>query len=81
MSWKKRDDLSEFGDRLRRLMADKSLHEVATAFYSSGTGRREQKIKVNVDQEEHYYNNDGVTITFKYEFDRGPGYEFYQDTE
>lgn len=55
--------------------------EGKTAFYSSGTGRREQKIKVNVDQEEHYYNNDGVTITFKYEFDRGPGYEFYKETE
>lgn len=36
MSWKTRDDLSDFGDRLRRLMVDKSLHEVATAFYSSG---------------------------------------------
>ena len=33
MSWKKRNDLSDFGERLRRLMADKSLHEVATDFF------------------------------------------------
>ncbi len=36
MSWKKRTDLSAFGERLRHLMADKSLHEVATDFYDNG---------------------------------------------
>lgn len=36
MSWKKRDDLSDFGERLRGLMAGKSLHEVASDLYNSG---------------------------------------------
>ena len=54
MSWKKRDDLSAFGDRLRRLMAEKSLHEVATAFYNTGlikvTPRNSKKERTAFDK-------------------------------
>ena len=49
--------------------------------YKAGGMTREQKIKVSLDKEETFITDDGQTITFKYEFDRGPGYEFYKETE
>ncbi len=49
--------------------------------YKAGGMTREKKIKVSLDKEETFITDDGQTITFKYEFDRGPGYEFYKETE
>ena len=75
------DLLVVFQDEVEHTAYGEPNEEGGRSFHKGGSERREQKIKVNVDQEEHYYNNDGVTITFKYEFDRGPGYEFYKETE
>ena len=49
--------------------------------FGFGASRLEYKIKAGLVKEETYTTREGQTITFKYEFDRGPGYEFYQDTE